>query len=80
MWITITAKEGRKIVEQFDVDLPSWARWIAQDEDGWWCGYKTKPKIKNYSWVGWPWHELKLDDFVPNPDWRDTLIKVADIK
>ncbi len=30
--------------------VPSWVRWIAQDADGWWWGYKYKPVLHTLIW------------------------------
>jgi len=83
MLITITAKEGNKIVEQFDVELPGWANWIAQDKEGRWTFYQKKPVISGifYCWII-SFGRTKFSIFKigrPNPDWRDTLIKVDSI-
>ncbi len=88
MIVTITCKEGRKIVDQFDVDLPSEAGWIAQDEDGQLCWFINKPV---YSLYGSPWwssqpvgnrRSLLNYEYVDNynPNANDSLIKVSDIK
>ena len=86
MLVTIIAKEGRKIVEQFDALLPVGTKYIAQDKCGGWCDYKMRPvQSKIFDW----WIPLKNDYDLseeimyggkPNPDWRESLIKVADIK
>jgi len=69
-------------VEQFDADLPSWATWISQNNNGSWYLFSLKPRPYLLQWV-------RTSDLCacsgivlgkPNPDWRESLIKVADIK
>jgi len=81
MIITITCKEGRKVIDQFDVDLPSLAMYIAQDEDGCIDCYFKKPYLSQMGsyWIGGPAKRL-FTNLQPNPDWKDSLIKVGDIK
>ena len=59
---------------------PEWARWIAQDSSGAWWGYQVEP-LQNH--IGWYENEvgniIKLSDDEPNPEWVDSLIKVADM-
>ncbi len=85
MIVTITCKEGRKIVDQFDVDLPSKYKWIAQDEDGETVAYLDKPVLNpDANW--WKRSDnvsinmTLLVSVLSNPDWQDSLIKVSDIK
>ncbi len=85
MIVTITCKEGRKIVDQFDVDVPKFVKWIAQDEDGETVGYRDKPVLNPAT--NW-WKRSNnvsinmtiLVSVLSNPDWKDSLIKVGDIK
>jgi len=32
-------------------EAPPWAKWRAQDKDGWWCFYKYEPCVSQYDWV-----------------------------
>lgn len=34
----------------FDVDIPDWVKWIAQDSDGEWYGYSIKPSPSDDGW------------------------------
>lgn len=57
--------------------LPAWAAWLAQDADGaWWC-FEVEP---NQHDTGWYENEVgryrKVRQDAPNPNWRDTLIRV----
>ena len=53
-------------------DAPDWAQWKAQDANGTWCWYETKPIPMKTCWHGSAWgaDSMCAD---PNPDWRDTL-------
>jgi hypothetical protein len=57
-------------------EIPPWARWQAQDQDGaWWC-FEHEPNEGATSWyeneVG---RYRKLGDGEPNPAWRESLVK-----
>ena len=60
-------------------DIPDWANWIAQDEDGAWWAYEAHP---NQHDIGWYENEVgklkKLRHGSPNPDWENSLIRLAD--
>ena len=85
MLIEITAKEGRKIIERHDVELPKQAKYIAQDEDGQFHWMDGKPKLSKID--NW-WNRLYINSglldagycWKPNPDWRDTMIDVSKIR
>ena len=32
-------------------EAPPWAKYRAQDKDGWWCFYKYEPCVSQYDWV-----------------------------
>ncbi|HEY5602874.1 MAG TPA: hypothetical protein VIM41_07200 [Gammaproteobacteria bacterium] len=36
--------------EDPNVDLPDWARWVAQDADGVWRGYACEPLQRDHGW------------------------------
>ncbi len=81
MIVTITCKEGRKIIDRFDVNLPIKYKWIAQDENGHLEAYINKPyysRLGNYWISGYPLTLVSVATI--NPDWKDSLIKVSDIK
>jgi len=85
MIVTITCKEGRKIIDRFDVDLPSEAKYISQDGDGEYWYYTKKPLIRCDGLFGW-WNSYggknveQIHKGIQNRDWKDSLIKVSDIK
>ena len=60
------------------LELLPWVNWLAQDANGTWWGYQVEP-LQNHH--GWYENELgrniRLLDENPNPDWRNTLIKVS---
>ena len=54
-------------------NAPEWAQWLAQDFNGAWVWYATKPiTMENGFWYAskWAGDPIHTD---PNPDWRDTL-------
>lgn len=56
---------------------PDWARWMAQNESGWWFFYKDKPRPSAFqNW--WFSYEGSRQAYLgePNPDWRNTLHEV----
>ncbi|MEE9310415.1 MAG: hypothetical protein V3U64_05290 [Cocleimonas sp.] len=59
------------------VDLPSWARWIAQDADGAWWAYEVEPLQFHKGWyeneVGRN-KRLSYKHIVEN--WEESLFKV----
>ncbi len=63
-------------VEQFS-DLPQWAEFVAQDEDGTWWAYEAHPNRHDHGWyeneVG---RYKRLKQEAPNPDWERALIKI----
>jgi hypothetical protein len=58
--------------------LPAWAHWVAQDADGAWWAYEAEPLMFGRGWyeneVG---RQVRLGDGAANPDWRDSLRRVA---
>jgi len=58
--------------------IPSWARWLAQDEDGTWWAYEAEP---NQQHNGWYENEVgriqRLGNSAPPTDWRAMLIRHA---
>ena len=59
-------------------DLPEWALWIAQDEDGAWWVYECEPLQHDKGWyeneVG---RRKKIQSTKPNPEWRSSLRKIS---
>lgn len=60
------------------IDLPDWADWLAQDEDGTWWAYEAEP---NQQHNGWYENEVgrirRLIQTAPPADWRATLTPVG---
>lgn len=58
--------------------LPSWATYLAQDEDGQWWAYEAEP---NQSHNGWYENEVgkifKLNKEKPNINWALSLKKIS---
>ena len=58
-------------------NLPSWAKWIAQDADGAWWAYEAHP---NQHDIGWYENEVgqifQLGRGEPNPAWPTSLRKI----
>ena len=57
-------------------------RWVAQDSDGQWYSYETKPRA--YEVYG-QWYKRNGLSYLiikgePNPDWKDTLIRIKKAK
>lgn len=63
--------------ELLGVAVPSWAEWIAQDEDGAWWAYEAEPNQQPHGWyeneVG---RIARLALGPPPADWRECLIRV----
>jgi hypothetical protein len=63
--------------ELIGVPIPSWAAWLAQDEDGAWWAYEAEP---NQQHNGWYENEVgRIQRLVvggPPEDWRDRLIRL----
>lgn len=61
----------------FNIDLPIWANWLAQDEDGAWWAYSVEPLEFSRGWyeneVGL---KLKIAQDTKNPDWKNSLTKI----
>ena len=59
-------------------NLPDWARWLAQDEDGTWWAYEAEP---NQQHNGWYENEVgriqRLGQSDPPLDWQATLRRIA---
>ena len=56
--------------------VPHWVRWIAQDKDGKWWGYKTKPKAGYTLWIPKSINMCKgLYTSKPSKNWREELYK-----
>ena len=53
-------------------DAPSWANYLAQDRDGRWFWYESKPEIAmDYKWDSDEDHTVAY--LSENPDWEETL-------
>lgn len=66
------------------IPIPDWANWLAQDADGTWYAYKTKPDPLSTCWIDRgaqklikvlkvaPAHDGDAPA-EPNPNWKSTL-------
>lgn len=58
----------------WDLELPAWVQWVAQDEDGAWWGYEVEPLRHDHGWyeneVG---RCIKLEQGPPESGWMDSL-------
>jgi hypothetical protein len=61
-----------------EFDYPSWANWLAQDQDGTWWAYEVEPLQFHKGWyeneVG-RYHKLKEEK--PALNWREQLFRVS---
>ena len=69
------ATEMSKTID-IPVQVPDWARWVAQDENGTWGVYDCEPTRCTDSWMGNGRYLLFVGS-EPNPNWRETLREVA---
>ena len=57
-----------------NMDIPDWARWLAQDADGTWWAYEAEPHQHHQGWyeneVG---RSLKLNTEPANHHWQSSL-------
>lgn len=59
------------------VAVPSWAEWIAQDEDGAWWAYEAEPNQQPHGWYENEVGRIECLALGPPPaDWRECLIRV----
>lgn len=76
--VAVRAAVSSLPAELAGADIPAWAEWIAQDEDGAWWAYEAEP---NQQHNGWYENEVgrihKLGRGEPPADWRDGLIRIA---
>ena len=60
------------------VQVPDWAKWVAQDEDGAWFAFSCKPLPGS---AVWNTHHGSMEELCEthsfNPNWRETLREVA---
>ncbi|NNG14296.1 MAG: hypothetical protein HKM22_03980 [Gammaproteobacteria bacterium] len=58
----------------FEVEIPEWVAWLAQDKDGCWWGYSVEPHQHSTGW-----YENEVGDYIrlglgdPNPGWQNSL-------
>ncbi len=58
----------------FDVEIPDWVNWIAQDADGMWYGYAVPPIKRDDDW-----DSVSMVDLARGPipkDWTQELYEV----
>ena len=58
-------------------NIPTWARWLAQDANGAWWAFEHEPNEGATSWyeneVG---RNQLLRQELPNAEWRNSLVKI----
>lgn len=60
-----------------NIDIPSWIKWIAQDENGSWWGFSVEPLEHSSGW-----YENEVGKYVlllkdnPNKYWKKSLKKI----
>lgn len=58
----------------FDIEIPDWVAWLAQDKDGSWWGYSVEPHQHSTGWyeneVG---DHIRLGSGLPNLAWQNSL-------
>lgn len=63
-----------------DSEAPEWAKWKAQDSDGWWCWFAGKPDISGTAWhYDEKPHKSKAGKKGETPSghrWEDTLTRI----
>lgn len=58
----------------FEVEIPGWVVWLAQDKNGSWWGYSVEPHQHTTGW-----YENEVGEYIrlglgePNPGWQDSL-------
>lgn len=59
-----------------DIELPGWANWLAQDEDGTWWAYEAEPNQQHNGWYENEVGRIRrlIKSSVPD-DWRIALIR-----
>ena len=63
--------------ELSDIDLPDWAQFLAQDEDGAWWAYEAHPNQQHNGWYENEVGRIKaLVKGAPNDNWEDSLIRL----
>lgn len=62
-------------IEGQKVEVPKWARWLTQDEDGAWFVHSTKPQLGKYGpyWRGG--HSCRRIGLVKN--WKSQLYEIV---
>ena len=57
---------------------PEWARYFAQDADGWWAYYSAKPLPITFAWWKVRVNVIKLYAYKGKPvkNWRDQLYRI----
>lgn len=67
-----TSRSSMKV----EIEIPEWANWMAQDEDGKWYCFVNKPKPRGVIWNDGGF-ALMLYRGKPSPDWREELYKIV---
>ncbi|WHB31218.1 hypothetical protein [Xanthomonas phage NEB7] len=70
---------GILVLDGKPVDVPDWAQWAAQDADGRWYLFESRPVSGSSIWLsvrGKAWSPFRASLCAPN--WLDTLIEIKD--
>lgn len=54
-------------------DSPEWAKYLAQDQDGLWWWYESKPIISYDAWVPVDGDEFEEAELLYGDSWKETL-------
>ncbi len=58
--------------------IPTWARWLAQDEDGTWWAYEAEPNQQHNGWYENEVGRIQRLGVMPAPDnWQAMLIRLG---
>ena len=60
---------------KFDIEVPEWANWIAQDENGEWFAHTEKPRTGYSIWLS-NRNKTMIALSKPNDNWKEELYEV----
>lgn len=58
------------------VQVPDWAKWVAQDQDGGWWAHELEPDTRHAMWQNDGRISFICRGMPANPNWRETLREV----
>ncbi|MGB1111082.1 MAG: hypothetical protein ACPG4N_12050 [Gammaproteobacteria bacterium] len=77
----VNQSDWRALLSADSIDpgqIPGWAKWLAQDEDGAWWVFEAEPNEAEHAWyeneVG---RYRRLGQGASNPDWASALFKLS---